>query len=97
MAKRKEGADLARAWDRGRPADIRRSRSPTTVLSVRVSDEVLERLSSRAHQEGTSVSDVARRLLERGLDDELPGTPTELARAFARWVDEARDLKKKRA
>ena len=80
--------DLQAAWERGAPAEIRRVRPATSVLSIRVSSELLEALSERAREAGKSASVFARELIEDGLASNQPSTPTELAKYFTRWAHE---------
>ncbi|MFA5786150.1 MAG: hypothetical protein WDA71_04060 [Actinomycetota bacterium] len=91
MGSRKQaaGAALPDAWRKGKPADIKRTRPATSVLSVRVPRDLLKELANRARREGKAPSILARELLERGLSPDSPTTPAELARAFSRWVEES--------
>lgn len=84
----KEGADLQAAWEKGTPAEVKRTRPPSSVLSIRVPSELIEALSRRAKTEGKPASILAREIIERGLTDERPMTPPDLARAFSKWVEE---------
>lgn len=85
---KREGAEIEAAWARGRPAELKRERPSSSVLSIRVPTELLETLSERAKTEGKPASLLARDLIERGLAIEGPMTPADLARMFARWVEE---------
>ena len=80
--------DLQAAWERGTPAEIRRVRPATSVLSIRVPSELLETLSQKAREEGKSASVFARDLIEAGLSSNQPSTPSELAKYFTRWAHE---------
>lgn len=81
-------AELVESWERGEPIELKRDRPPTSVLSVRVPSEVLRTLTERARLRGTTTSQVARELIERGIESEEPTTPADLAKRFGRWVDE---------
>lgn len=81
-------SELERAWRKSRPAkDLKRTRPPTTVLSVRVPAALHRRLAERARADGKPESVIARELIERGLASD-PAVPADLARLFARWVEE---------
>lgn len=85
---KEQGSDLERAWSEGESVDLKRERSATSVLSIRVPTKLLEALSERAASEGKPASLLARELIERALESDWPSTPRELARAFSRWVEE---------
>ena len=93
MSKRrltKQERDIVRAWERGRPADdVTVGKHATVVLSLRIDNELLDRLTERSLDEGKPASALARELIERGLMKDGPRTPKELARMFARWAEEA--------
>ena len=44
---RAKDRNLQKAWARGKPAEIKRVRPPSSVLSIRVPSELLEDLSRR--------------------------------------------------
>lgn len=89
----REGEHIARAWTEGAPADdLTVARNLAVVLSVRVTEPLHRRLAERAARAGRTESQVARDLIEAGLASDLPTTPSELARAFTRWVDEVQRM-----
>lgn len=95
---RDDDSDLERAWQEGAPADdITISPRLSVVLSIRLPAHLLDDLGRRAEAEGRTESQVARDLIEVGLASDLPTTPPELARAFARWVEEVQRMDARRS
>jgi hypothetical protein len=66
----------------------RTKRSPTSVLSLRVSDDVMRTLADRAKLEGRSVGTLARDLLERCLQEQAPVTPSGFVSMLRKTVEE---------
>ena len=91
-SKQETEKEIARAWRRGKPADIERKRPSSSVLSIRVPEVLMRRLDQRARSLGKSPGTLARELIEDGLMDNGGRTPDDLARLFSRWVEEARSL-----
>jgi hypothetical protein len=82
--------DLRQAWERGKPVEAdRERRSPTTVLSLRLSDEIMQRLSEQARERDKPIGTLARELIEVAVTAEGPVTPPSLASMFTRWIKEA--------
>jgi len=82
--------DLRQAWERGKPMDADRTRrTPTSVLSLRLPDALMEELTERARSQGKPAGTLARELLEASLTEDRPVTPSWLAGMFTRWVGEA--------
>ena len=82
--------DLRKAWERGKPIEVDRTRrSSTSVLSLRLPDQMMEELSDRARTEGKAAGTLAREFIEAALTKDMPVTPSTLARMFERWVGEA--------
>lgn len=88
MGETNEDRDLIQAWEQGKPADIKRVRPSSSVLSIRIPHELFEDLSNRAEEAGKSVSQFARELIEQGLTSDVPSTPVEVASMFYRWAHE---------
>jgi hypothetical protein len=84
-----QDSSLVEGWERGEPIELDRKGSPTSVLSIRVPADLLRALEDRAKTQGKPTSHVARELIEAGLLNEGPTTPSEVARMFSRWVEEA--------
>src|SRR6266704_778792 len=84
-----EERSVIEAWERGEPAELERSKSPTTsVLSMRLSNETLETLTDRARAEGVSPGGLARRMIIEALEREGARTPAGLTEMFSHWVKE---------
>lgn len=83
-----DDATLEEAWLQGEPVELKRTRPPTSVLSIRVPSELLKELTERARRQGKPASHLARELIEAGLVADSPSTPEDLARTFSRWVEE---------
>lgn len=81
-----EEREIQQAWEQGTPVEVRRERPSTSVLSIRVSQEVLEALGRRAREKDVAPSQLAREILESSLTSEEPRTPIELADALSRWL-----------
>ena len=82
--------DLRRAWDRGEPMEVDRSRrSPTSVLSLRLPDSMLQQLTTKARAQGKAAGTLAREIIESALAEDLPVTPATLASLFKRWGSDA--------
>lgn len=88
MGKPHEDRDLIQAWEQGKPAEVTRVRTSSSVLSIRIPHELFEELSNRADGAGKSVSQFARELIEQGLSSDAPSTPIEVASMFSRWAHE---------
>lgn len=84
-----EEREIMAAFERGRTfkGAIERT-STTSILSIRVSDDLLRGLSDLAAASDQPVSTYARDLLERFADEGGPKTPSSLARMFTRWARE---------
>lgn len=88
--RQQDGEAIREAWRRGRPANMERSRQgPTSVLSIRIPDGLMMMLTENAQRRGITPSSFARELIERGLEEETPVTPTNLIGILRRAVEEA--------
>jgi hypothetical protein len=89
MNREREGEMVRQAWERGRPASMeRKRRSPSSVLSIRVPDHLMDALSSRALEEGKPTGMLARELLEGTLQENTPVTPRGLVSMVRKAVEE---------
>jgi hypothetical protein len=85
----REEEGLREAWRKGRPAGMERVRAPnSSVLSIRVSDDLLQQLTDAARREDKPVGTYARELIERVVVSHAERTPRNLARIFSQWADE---------
>lgn len=88
MKKKNDDRDLVDAWEKGKPVDVARTRLPSSVLSIRLPSSVFEEVSLKAEAAGSSASQFAREVIERGLASEGPSTPLDVASMFHRWAAE---------
>ncbi|MGI8427131.1 MAG: hypothetical protein ACR2FO_07755 [Actinomycetota bacterium] len=89
MSEKTPEEEALEVWEKGTPVEVKRDRPTSSVLSLRLPQDLFEEISDLAEARGMSVSAFGRDLMEKALGSQSPSTPIDVASMFHRWALES--------